>query len=168
MNQLRKITRRKSKRHSGSSILEFLVVFPLILMFFCGVFELGRILAQVGWSMQVTYNAALIAAGNPDLVKTGDSETIGRAIKLFQASLNKEFLAPPTYSVELEDMNSNEQDKFVEVHGSGQLRSLLPAAALNAPFKVATAVPYLVWRTAPLADSFENSASDYGRNGDER
>ena len=50
---------------SGAALVEFLITFPLLLLLFSGVLELGRMYSQLTWVSNIGYEVAWAGAASP-------------------------------------------------------------------------------------------------------
>lgn len=138
-------------RSGAAAITEFLVAFPLLILILIGLFELGRKLAQLSWFSQVSYNTALVAAGEGDAGRVPLAAT--RAAQLFQASFHHQFEGTPQIFPSYDDLHG-----YVNVRLRGGLRELLPSF-LGLDLGASTTLPYLVRPGETVADTFENPAA---------
>jgi hypothetical protein len=52
----------------GATIIEFIIVFPLLILFLAGLLMSGIVLSQISWSMQSSFETALLGRANSSSV----------------------------------------------------------------------------------------------------
>lgn len=55
----------KRARQNGAVLVEFSLILPMMLLFFFGLIEIGRMFSQVSWFARVNYEAALAGSQAP-------------------------------------------------------------------------------------------------------
>ena len=141
------------------SIVEFVVVLPLLVLFFIGIFELGRKLGQINWLSQTTFNAAYVGAGAPGGEVSRVEDTKKLAAELFFASRYGEFKSAPDFTPTFV-VSFDDQKDYVAVQFQGDLRPLL-SAVFGLNVQVASYLPYLGPGEIKYSGEFENPATHY-------
>jgi len=110
----------------GASIVEFMIILPLLLLLFIGLFEVGRMMAQVETLSQGLCSAALFGAGLPGTTAERKDLTEKMAYRLFDSSVKKEFdqnpPVTPTFEAQFDSITNSVRLSF-----QGVLRVILPA-----------------------------------------
>jgi len=106
------------RREVGSVLIEMSIVLPVCLLFFLGIIEIGRLLAQYSWVQQTTYNAAFLGSGMTESLVGTDPTRVAK--KLFDnLNYSKNALTDPEMSA-----NYNGISQTVEISIQSNLNLL--------------------------------------------
>lgn len=111
----------KKSNQCGASIVEFALFIPILILFFLGLVELGRLLSQITWVGQTAYQAVMIGGETSDVIGAAVmAKRVEELSELQDSQLTDQlnFIDPPVY---------DEENQTVSVRLGGEVNQLLNA-----------------------------------------
>jgi len=141
--------RVKAGMDRGAALVEFVIVFPLVVMFFLGLLVVGRTIQPIPWIMQTCYEAMRIGA---DTV-SGQTQMQDRFNLLFNSHVQRGEINPDLGLVpEVEYFDDGNDNHFVRVSTTANIKPLGPTAGLVFPVNLWVVGAHLARSEPPLGD----------------
>ncbi|MBX7143542.1 MAG: pilus assembly protein [Oligoflexia bacterium] len=156
------LARRRQNSAAGGVIVEFLLALPIVILFFSGILELGRLYSQMTWMSNMAYETALSGAGWPQ-GGTATAEMDYRTNLLGGMTTYHKMTAIPTRTDSYNAAGMPPNTLLVEM--SGHIAPLMQM--INGDFRTAMVAPMLS-NTGNIAgdlNQFANPACLYDCSG---
>lgn len=143
------------KEIRGAALIEFAVVFPLLVLLLVGVYSLGRAIAQLAWLSQSSY--AAVVAGGESVRSVVESESTVTFQSLFNVlnGKNGSQLGGPDSDSGMVTTTLDQAKRLVTVNVDVQTVPL--AGMWSLPMRLETVGPLLTLERAPgNLSTFEN------------